>query len=368
MKRGNWLFWARPLETTTQVLVNDYTTAFMVDLLFILSTIFVWMYREAREYDIPRVWLYYVLTLLFGLAGSLPLFLYVREVHKERIQPRTQDNTQPEERPTMLYPYLVFPVLIALAFGCDSQNPEGGTFLPVQSGEEILAAELDLPSGAGPHPAMVMVHGSGKDTRETFAGAARHYASLGVATLRYDKRGTGQSTGRFQGVNAKNSTAMFDILARDVLAAVSYLRQHPQIDPEQIGLIGVSQGGWIIPLATSRSSNVAFMINVSGAASSVGISDYYDGIAEQGLSEGEIAAALQAFDGIHGFDPAPYLERVRIPGLWIYGGQDKKQSDRERPRHPGADQNRTRERFYGLSLRKCRPRFERCRLRAARPG
>ncbi len=225
-------------------------------------------------------------------------------------------------RPKRFYP--VAALLLALfTGGCDSQSMEGGDFIAIQSGDAILAAELDLPPGDGPHPAMVMVQGSGKVTRDNFAGSARHYTSLGVAVLRYDKRGVGQSSGKYRGVDAGNSIGVFDILADDVVATVEYLKNHPKIDPARIGLIGPSQAGWILPLAASRSTDIAFMINVSGAVSTVGVSDHYDEIAERNLTEEEIAEALRTFDGTQGFDPVPYLESLTIPGLWVYGGQDK---------------------------------------------
>ena len=64
------------------------------------------------------------------------------------------------------------------------------------------------------------------------------------------------------------------------------------------------------------------MVSLSGATSTVGISDFYDSIAE-GLSAQEVAEELKKFNGTHGFDPVPSLESLTIPGLWVYGGQDK---------------------------------------------
>ena len=57
---------------------NRISTIFAVDLFFVVLVTFVWMYDEARQSRIERVWLYWLLTLLFGLAGTLPLFLHVR--------------------------------------------------------------------------------------------------------------------------------------------------------------------------------------------------------------------------------------------------------------------------------------------------
>ena len=142
--------------------------------------------------------------------------------------------------------------------------------IAVPSGDITLAAELDLPPGEGPHSVMVMVHGSGEVTRHGFAGVVAHYLSIGVGTLRYDKRGVDQSTGKYRDVNARNSTEVFDLLVSDVIALVDFLKTQPGIDANRIGLIGVSQAGWVMPLAASRSEDIAFFISLSGAASTVG--------------------------------------------------------------------------------------------------
>jgi EamA domain-containing membrane protein RarD len=76
---GNWLFWLDPAASTAGVLANGYSTTLVVDLFLILPTAFVWMFDAARRAGMPKPWLYVVLTMLFGLAGTLPLFLYVRE-------------------------------------------------------------------------------------------------------------------------------------------------------------------------------------------------------------------------------------------------------------------------------------------------
>jgi len=112
------------------------------------------------------------------------------------------------------------------------------------SGDLALRGKLVLPPGPGPHPAAVLVHGS-----EAYS-AVDHYftpylfAAHGIATLAYDKRGTGGSEGKY--------TQNFHVLARDVAAAVEALRARSDIDPGRIHLQGGSQGGWIAPLAASR--------------------------------------------------------------------------------------------------------------------
>jgi pimeloyl-ACP methyl ester carboxylesterase len=121
-----------------------------------------------------------------------------------------------------------------------------------------LAGTLIAPSTGGKHPAIVVVHGSGAETREHMLPFARFLVRHGIAVLGYDKRGVGQSTGDW-------NTASFEDLAGDVVAAVEYLKTRRDIDAAQIGLLGVSQAGWIMPLAAVRTKDVAFLISISGA-------------------------------------------------------------------------------------------------------
>ncbi|MEQ9403455.1 MAG: DUF2834 domain-containing protein [Cyclobacteriaceae bacterium] len=79
---GNVFLYGNPVTTTYQAFANDISTAFMTDLLFTVVVFMVWSYREAKKYTIPRVWVYWVLTFLFGIAGTLPLFLYMKEGKK----------------------------------------------------------------------------------------------------------------------------------------------------------------------------------------------------------------------------------------------------------------------------------------------
>jgi hypothetical protein len=76
---GNWLFWADPARTTAELFVNRTSTTFALDLFGTVVVALVWMTHEARRIGLGRVWRFWVLTLVFGLAGTLPLFLYFRE-------------------------------------------------------------------------------------------------------------------------------------------------------------------------------------------------------------------------------------------------------------------------------------------------
>jgi len=126
------------------------------------------------------------------------------------------------------------------------------------SGDLLLAGTLLLPTTEPPYPAIVFVHGSGPSRRESFGALPYLFAADGFAVLAYDKRGSGGSTGDWR-------RASFDELAHDVLAAVSMLTQRPEIDPARLGLYDSSQGGWIAPLAASRSAAIAFIVVICGS-------------------------------------------------------------------------------------------------------
>ena len=121
-----------------------------------------------------------------------------------------------------------------------------------------LAGTLTSPATGDRHPAIVLVHGSGAETREYMLPWARFLIRHGIAVLGYDKRGVGGSTGDW-------NTASFEDLAGDVVAAFEYLKTRTDIDPAQIGLLGISQAGWIMPLAAVRAKDIAFLISISGA-------------------------------------------------------------------------------------------------------
>ena len=127
------------------------------------------------------------------------------------------------------------------------------------NGDIHLAATLISPNTRGQHPAIILVHGSGAEDREYMLPSARFLIRHGITVLGYDKRGVGGSTGDWH-------TASFEDLAGDVVAAFEYLKKRNDIDAAQIGLLGVSQAGWIMPIAAVRAPDIAFLISVSGAA------------------------------------------------------------------------------------------------------
>jgi uncharacterized protein len=151
------------------------------------------------------------------------------------------------------------------------------------SADISLAALLLVPKGSGPFPAAVIVQGSGDSDRNN--DWARDFADLlaekGFAVLLTDKRGSGASGGDWR-------TVGFEELAADAMAGVAFLRMRPVIDSKRIGLVGLSQGGRVVPVAAAQTDDVAFVINIVGDAVSFGEQSAHEmaNVARQaGLSE-----------------------------------------------------------------------------------
>lgn len=123
-----------------------------------------------------------------------------------------------------------------------------------------LSGTLTLPGDLKKHPAVVLIAGSGPANRDEeifghkpFAVIADYLTRQGLAVLRYDKRGIGESTGSLREATTLN-------LAEDVEASIQFLRNHPNIQSNNIGLIGHSEGGIIAPMVASRDQAISFIV------------------------------------------------------------------------------------------------------------
>jgi dienelactone hydrolase len=193
------------------------------------------------------------------------------------------------------------------------------------SGAALLSGTLTIPPGAGPHPAVAFVHGSGVTSRAYLPDLQALLVGNGVAVLAYDKRGVGESAGRYPGESP--TAEAINVLARDAQAAVRFLAAQPEIDRSRVGLAGHSQAGWIMPLAASHEPAVRFLVVFSGPSVTADENDLYQDLAGQGdeaqlLSDAEVDARVLA-RGPGGVDPMPWIRALCIPGLWLYGGLDK---------------------------------------------
>jgi dienelactone hydrolase len=210
------------------------------------------------------------------------------------------------------------------AFGAAPTSP--GVRLDVRqfdvrfpSGRTTLAGTLTIPPGAGPHPGVVYVSGSGDTLREEAQWLEGFFVSRGIAVLAYDKRGNGQSGGRYPGDLASEST--INTLAGDAAAAARFLARQNGIDAKRVGFYGLSQGGWIIPQAAVRAKDVvSWALIESGPTVTQGESDNFASLVGN-LSIAEAERQARAM-GASGYDPAPWIRQLAIPVLWLYAGQD----------------------------------------------
>jgi len=126
----------------------------------------------------------------------------------------------------------------------------------IQSGDIQLAGILVKPTTPDPHPAIVLLHGSGpqKYSKWYYRIHTNVFVRQGFAVLSYDQRGSGKSQGELR-------VTGFPDMVNDVIALVDYLHNQPDINQDQIGLYGISQSGWYSPEVAVRTGKIAFIIN-----------------------------------------------------------------------------------------------------------
>lgn len=104
-----------------------------------------------------------------------------------------------------------------------------------------LAATYHRPEGAGPFPAILLCHGftgTRVEPQQLFTAFSRRMARVGIASLRFDFGGHGESEGDFLGLTVSGEL-------RDAQAAWSFLGGLPEVDPARRGLLGFSLGGYV---------------------------------------------------------------------------------------------------------------------------
>ncbi|MBZ0243205.1 MAG: alpha/beta hydrolase, partial [Bacteroidales bacterium] len=123
-----------------------------------------------------------------------------------------------------------------------------------------LSGTLTLPEKDGNFPVVILISGSGPQNRDEellghkpFLIISDYLTKNGIAVLRYDDRGVGQSEGDF-------NTATTADFATDVESAIAYLKTRKEINKKEIGLVGHSEGGLIAPMVASKSKDVSFIV------------------------------------------------------------------------------------------------------------
>ncbi len=128
--------------------------------------------------------------------------------------------------------------------------------LAFPSKNATIAGTLKRPNVSRLCPVVVLVAGGGPNKRNdsrVMNALAEELAANGIASLRYDKRGLGQSTGDLATFTSAD-------LADDVRAAIEFLKDRADIDPTKIGLIGHSEGGTIVQRVAAMCDDVAFVV------------------------------------------------------------------------------------------------------------
>lgn len=237
---------------------------------------------------------------------------------------------------------------------------EEWTSVPTAVGD--LRALTWIPAAEGPLPGVVLVDGSGDGACDDWGEWPERFVDCGAVVLAHDKPGCGGSPGNWM-------EQTFDDRARESLAALAVLRAHPACSGRPVGLLGISQGGWISLLAAAQ-GGVDFVVSVSGpgvtpaaqervriaralearGCSLDAIADALAWIDERTrlLLAGEpvedvlaaqnlfvdrpwYAGATEYFDDLPAlsflarlldFDPAPVMQRVPCPVLALFGAAD----------------------------------------------
>jgi dienelactone hydrolase len=199
----------------------------------------------------------------------------------------------------------------------------------------VLHGTVLSPAGAPPaRPGMVLVHGAGTGTPRTkLMGEAVEFARRGMSVLVHDKRSEGYSLFH----------RSYTQLAEDALGAVATLRRQQGVDPAKVGIWGLSEGGWVAPIAASRTKDIAFVVLV-GANGLPPLRQQVWAVAA-GLRKAGVAGSLVdraehhfyraiADGGLFPepyYDPGPTLTAVRQPVLGIWGTHDLLTPPQESP-------------------------------------
>jgi len=193
-----------------------------------------------------------------------------------------------------------------------------------------LSGMLLLPEGEGPFPTAIIIHGSGTSRRNSvwYLSVAQHLQQHGIAVLLPDKRGSEKSEGKWVG-------ASFEELATDTISAIEFVKHQQMFEHSTIGLLGMSQGGWIAPVVAAKSDNVSFVVSMSGATVTTeeqllheeiyNIAPYTYTFLAKFIApiSSRILMKKDFFIPTAGFDPIPYWKDVHVPVFIALGGNDE---------------------------------------------
>lgn len=242
-------------------------------------------------------------------------------------------------------------------------GPSGRAEFDVET--PAISGRLHLADGRGPQPAIVLVGETGSGSERDWDGWLAPLVEHGSAVLTFETRESGDGDWRNRTLEAQ---------AAATRAAIDAVRNQPEVDSERVGLLGVSQGGWVAALAAASAAEegdpneICAVVTVSGSGVTVAEQERYRitrQLPEEGFSVMETQLARSLLDRriarlagghpveavfaderayasdrwfrtlaaespdelaylahVYAFDPAPVLERVPCPVLGVFGGED----------------------------------------------
>ncbi len=206
------------------------------------------------------------------------------------------------------------------------EPPAPAGALAVVTGEYRLPAKLTLPSGQGPFPAVVLVHGSGPhDMDETigpnkpFRDIADGLAERGIASIRYTKRT--KQYGAQMGANLTLSQETIE----DAVSAAKLLRATPAIDPKRVYVIGHSLGAYAAPRIGQADPSLAGLILLAGYTRpfDVLIDEQFQYLGASPAKAEEFKKQIPAaYRQEVSADPVPVAKSLNMPMLILQGERD----------------------------------------------
>ena len=191
---------------------------------------------------------------------------------------------------------------------------------------QLIAGTLHLPDGVGPHPAVVLCHGFTGQRLEThflFVKMSRALERAGIASLRFDFRGSGESEGEFRDMTVETEVA-------DALRAVDEVSSLPEVDEARVGVLGLSLGGFVAACVTGFEKRVKSTVLWSAVASlpeTIGRRLDEEGrrvLAQQGFIDiGGHALGKAFFDRMEALDPLTLIGKSSRPVLIVHGTGDE---------------------------------------------
>lgn len=159
-------------------------------------------------------------------------------------------------------------------------------------------------------PGIVLLHGAEKATRKrlVYKLTANVFLERGIAVLVYDKRGAGESQG-------DHDASTYRQLVEDAISAVRFLRQRSRIDPSRVGILGISESGWLTPEIADRSGGIAFVINKVGSPLSVRDTiawEVYNEMLDDGVAENNAREQTDIYRRIWEYRVSPIASELRL--------------------------------------------------------